>query len=106
MLRLALVVVALSTGAAFAAPPTGAIKGTVIFEGEAPDRPVVKRDSDPYCDKGEHRGEDGAFELRGLPPGTYTVEAWHPVLGTRTLTVKVGVGPKGTVPARFSFKAP
>jgi hypothetical protein len=49
-------------------------------------------------------GEDGVFELKGLPPGSYTLEAWHPVLGTRTLDVKIGNGPKAAVTARFSFK--
>jgi hypothetical protein len=48
-------------------------------------------------------GEDGTFELRGIPPGTYTLEAWHPVLGTRSLTVKIGIGAKGSVTARFSY---
>jgi plastocyanin len=32
----------------------------------------------------------GAFELKGVPPGTYTVEAWHEKLGTRTASVTVG----------------
>ena len=49
-------------------------------------------------------GEDGSFELTGLPPGSYTLEAWHPGLGTRTLTVKIGKGAKATVTARFSYK--
>ncbi len=49
-------------------------------------------------------GEDGAFEIKGLAPGTYTLEAWHPTLGTKTLTVKIGVGPKAAVTARFSYK--
>ena len=26
-------------------------------------------------------GEDGKFALKGLPPGTYTIEAWHEKLG-------------------------
>ena len=33
---------------------------------------------------------DGTFALKGLPPGTYTVEAWHEKLGTQTQTVTVG----------------
>jgi plastocyanin len=49
-------------------------------------------------------GEDGGFELKGLPPGSYTLEAWHPTLGTRSLTVKIGNGAKGAVTARFSYK--
>jgi hypothetical protein len=49
-------------------------------------------------------GEDGAFELTGLSPGSYTVEAWHPVLGTRSVTVKLGKGAKATATAQFSFK--
>lgn len=49
-------------------------------------------------------GEDGAFEIKGLAPGSYTLEAWHPTLGTKTLNVKVGVGPKATITARFGYK--
>jgi plastocyanin len=48
--------------------------------------------------------EAGAFEIKGLAPGTYTLEAWHPTLGLKTLTVKIGVGPKAAVAARFSYK--
>ena len=48
-------------------------------------------------------GEDGAFEIKGLPPGSYTLEAWHPVLGTRTVTVKLGKGAHATATAKFSF---
>jgi plastocyanin len=49
-------------------------------------------------------GEDGTFEIKGLAPGKYTLEAWHPTLGTKTMPVKIGVGPKAAVTARFSFK--
>lgn len=49
--------------------------------------------------------ENGAFELKGLPPGSYTLEAWHPVLGTRTLDIKIGTGgAKAAVTARISYK--
>lgn len=49
-------------------------------------------------------GENGAFEIKGLAPGSYTLEAWHPTLGLKTLTVRVGVGPKAAITARFSYK--
>lgn len=32
-------------------------------------------------------GSDGSFVIGGLPPGTYTVVAWHETLGTRESTV-------------------
>jgi len=34
--------------------------------------------------------EDGSFDLPNLPPGTYTVKAWHEKLGTATQTITVG----------------
>lgn len=47
-------------------------------------------------------GEDGGFEIKGLPPGEYEIEAWHEKLGTRTQTVKVGAG--AAAEASFTFK--
>jgi Carboxypeptidase regulatory-like domain len=47
--------------------------------------------------------KDGKFTLKGLPPGTYTIEAWHEKLGTQE--VKVTLGAKETKDANFSFKA-
>ena len=44
---------------------------------------------------------DGSFTLNGLPPGTYTVEAWHESLGTMTQSVTVGA--KETKQVAFSF---
>jgi plastocyanin len=35
-------------------------------------------------------GADGTFTIKDLPPGTYTVEAWHEKLGTQTQQVTVG----------------
>ena len=45
---------------------------------------------------------NGSFELKGLPPGTYTVEAWHEKLGTQTQMVTIGE--KQTSEISFTFK--
>jgi plastocyanin len=50
-------------------------------------------------------GSDGAFEIKGLPQGKYTLEAWHPVLGTKTLQIEIGKLKRANVTARFSYKA-
>jgi plastocyanin len=50
-------------------------------------------------------GEDGTFEIKGLAPGSYELEAWHPTLGSRKLKIKIGTGAKAVVPARISYKA-
>jgi plastocyanin len=44
----------------------------------------------------------GKFELKGLPPGDYTVEAWHEKLGVQEQ--KITVGAKESKEANFSFK--
>jgi plastocyanin len=46
--------------------------------------------------------DEGRFELKGLPPGTYTIEAWHETLGRQTQTVTIGE--KETRDLAFSFK--
>jgi plastocyanin len=50
-------------------------------------------------------GADGVFEIKDLPVGDYTLEAWHPTLGTKTLKVSIGKAKRGDVTARFSYKA-
>ena len=47
--------------------------------------------------------DGGKFELKNLPAGTYTVEAWHEKLGPQTQTVTVGE--KETKDISFTFKA-
>jgi plastocyanin len=46
--------------------------------------------------------EDGKFELKDLPAGTYTIEAWHEKLGTQTSSVTIAAKETKDVP--FTFK--
>jgi plastocyanin len=46
-------------------------------------------------------GEAGTFNLPNLPPGTYTIEAWHERLGVQTS--QVTVGPKESKDVVFTF---
>ncbi|MBI4597640.1 MAG: carboxypeptidase regulatory-like domain-containing protein [Candidatus Omnitrophica bacterium] len=46
-------------------------------------------------------GDDGAFTIKDLPPGTYTLEAWHEKLGTRQAPITVQAGQSST--ADFTF---
>jgi plastocyanin len=48
---------------------------------------------------------DGKFTIKGLPPGTYTIEAWHEKLGTQTANVTVGKGETKTADFNFAPKA-
>jgi plastocyanin len=44
----------------------------------------------------------GRFEIKGLPPGDYTIEAWHEKLGVQEQ--KITVGAKESKEANFAFK--
>ena len=45
--------------------------------------------------------EDGGFDISGLPPGDYVIEAWHERLGTQTQNVTIGEG--ATAELDFTF---
>jgi plastocyanin len=47
-------------------------------------------------------GKEGTFELQTIPPGTYTIEAWHEKLGRQTQTVTLGE--KDSKDVTFTFK--
>ena len=48
-------------------------------------------------------GKDGTFDLRNLPPGEYTLKAWHEKFGTMTQTVTIASGEAKKID--FVFKA-
>ncbi len=47
-------------------------------------------------------GADGSFELKNVPPGEYTMEAWQEELGTQEQHVTVS--PSGKAEVAFTFK--
>jgi hypothetical protein len=47
--------------------------------------------------------QDGRFEIKGLPPGTYTIEAWHERLGTQSQQVTISEA-SPSVMAEFTMK--
>ncbi len=49
-------------------------------------------------------GDDGAFTFDPLPPGRYTVAAWHETLGEASQEVEVKAGARA--PVAFTFRPP
>jgi Polysaccharide lyase family 4, domain II len=47
-------------------------------------------------------GADGTFELKNVPPGEYTIEAWQEELGVQEQ--RVTVAPSGKTEVAFTFK--
>jgi plastocyanin len=47
-------------------------------------------------------GDNGAFSLNNLPPGKYTITAWHETLGSQTQ--EITITGNETVPVNFAFK--
>jgi hypothetical protein len=46
-------------------------------------------------------GEDGTFNISKLPPGDYTLTAWHEQYGQKEIPVKVEAGKPAEVKISF-----
>jgi plastocyanin len=55
----------------------------------------------PYYAKTD---SSGAFELKDVPPGEYTLKVWHETLGEKTEKVKVEAGKDATVSFKLAAK--
>ena len=49
-------------------------------------------------------GADGRFEIADVPPGKYSLRAWHPALGVKKKRIKISTGGKKTADFTFSSK--
>lgn len=47
-------------------------------------------------------GEDGSFEIKDLPAGTYVIEAWHEKFGVQTQNITIDDAGKADVDFQFS----
>jgi hypothetical protein len=47
-------------------------------------------------------GEDGSYSIDGIPPGKYTLKAWHPRYGVQKAKITVEAG--GSLEQSFTFK--
>ncbi|MEO6436146.1 MAG: carboxypeptidase-like regulatory domain-containing protein, partial [Tepidisphaeraceae bacterium] len=47
-------------------------------------------------------GEDGSFSIANLPPGDYTLTAWHETLGEKQVPVKIEAGKPAQVKIEFA----
>ena len=47
--------------------------------------------------------DQGRFTIDGVPPGSYTIFAWHPYLGTREQ--QVTLAPNGTGDIAFQYSS-
>jgi hypothetical protein len=48
--------------------------------------------------------QDGSFSIGDLPPGTYRVKAWHPILGLQERELTVELNGMATLDVRFDRK--
>lgn len=92
----------------FIQPKKGQSTKKVLSESEGPF--LIKCDIHPWmkswCTVMEHpffavSAEDGSFAIKGLPPGTFTLSAWHEKYGQQTIRLKLA--DKESKKQEFSF---
>jgi len=49
-------------------------------------------------------GDDGSFKIDGVPPGSYTIEAWHERYGAKTAQITVAAGKPAEAPFQFEAR--
>ncbi len=49
-------------------------------------------------------GSDGSYTIGDIPPGSYTLNAWHPVLGVQKKQITIAAGGKASAAFSFSKK--
>jgi len=59
--------------------------------------------SNPYF---QVTGEDGSFQIKGVPPGTYTLTAWHEFYGMSQQALTLGPGEAKTINISFRSGRP
>ncbi len=50
--------------------------------------------------------KDGSFWIAGLPPGEYTVVAWHETLGEQTTSITIGPSEEKRIEFSFTARQP
>ncbi|MDJ0975012.1 MAG: carboxypeptidase regulatory-like domain-containing protein [Planctomycetota bacterium] len=71
------------------------ISGRVTVEGSDPGMKIWVQCTAPGMSTWSQSEEDGSFEVKGLPPGRYTLSAMHPTTRTRSEKVEAETGATG-----------
>ena len=80
------------------------VRGRVLDDKGTPVRRAIVSDSAPALRLTRFvlSGADGRYELKNLPAGSYTIEAWHERLGVQSQ--KITIGEKETKDVSFTYK--
>jgi hypothetical protein len=81
------------------------VKGRKVFTMQCGMHPYMQNwgyaIDNPYYDVTD---QDGTFSIGELPPGTYNVKAWHPILGVQERELTLEPNDTATLDVRFDAK--